>query len=826
MAQALLVQSQYAQLIARFGDIELKTPAAQANLKTSLAAAFALEGEAEASQAALATALAADPTYAPALMVQARAKAAAGDADGALSVLDSIIKRAPGSQEAWQLKGDVLSRRKGQADAALAAYRKVLEIKPGLKAGHVGVLTVLFEKGDLEGAAAQIEKLKTQYPNDVQARRFETLLAFERKNYQAASELSKQLLALAPNDPRSMQLAGTIALQHDDLPQAQDLLERTVKAAPHGRVGRQLLVTTYLRSGQTAKALSTLQPMLAAGEPDAATSALAGDVYRRSGDLAKARIYFARAAKLTPDNARARTSLALADLASGQSEQAFDQLREVSTANTDVTADLALFAIHLLHKDFAAANQAIDALEKKLPGKPVAARLRGRLLLLQDDLVGARKSFEQALAIDAGYFPAVDALASIDMLEGKPQDASHRIEAVLVKDPKNVPALRALATQRALSGAPKDEVAALLERAVAARPSAVSTRLALVELHLVNKDSAKAVAAAQDGLATDPSNALLLDALGRSQLASGDQQQALRTFTKAAGLQPPSALPHMRLAQAHLSAHDTAAAATSLRKALQIKPDLLEAQTMLMDLDIAGKDYAAARELARAVQSQRPRESIGYLLEADQAISQKRFDDALTVLRAGLKATPAPELAKKTHTTLTMAGRHDEAERFAAAWIRDQPRDAVFRLYMGDFAAARSDLPGAEKMYAAASQARPASALALNNLAWVSGQLGPSTAIGYAERALVLAPAYAEAMDTLAMLLSAKGDYTKALEWENKALALQPENGQMKLNLAKIHARGGNKVLARQQLEQLARLGEKFPAQAEVARLLKTLSEG
>ena len=823
LAQAMLVQGLYRPLIGAFADTELKSAAAQADLETSLAAAHALDGDAEASQAALAAALAADPTYTPALLVQARAKAAAGDVGSALAILDSIITHTPGSYEAWQLKGDVLSRNKDQADAALAAYRKVLEIKPGLIVAQLGVLTMLFRKGDLKAAAAQLKTLKKVHPNDARTRRFETLLAFESMNFEAASELAKQMLALAPKDLGNLQLAGKIALQRNELVQAQQLLEQVVQGAPNSRLSRQLLVTTYLRSGQITKAVATLQPMLAGGEPDAATSTLAGDVYRRAGDLPKAQSYFARAAKLAPNNARARTSLALAELASGQREQALDELQDLSKSDSDITADLALFAIHLLNKDFAAVHKAIDALELKLPGKAVAARLRGRTLMVQGDLIGARKSYERALAIDAGYFPAVEALASIDMAEGKQQDARRRIEAVLAKDENHVRALLVLAAQRAGSGAPKDEVAAVLQRAVAAAPTNPSIRLALVEFHLRSADNANAVAAAQDGVATLPSSASLLDALGRAQLAAGDRQRAITAYNKAAALQPQSVTPHLRLAQAQLSAENKTAAAASLRKALVIKPDLLQAQALLIDLAITGKDFAAANELAKTVQTQRPNEAIGYLLGANVALVQKKLDDALAVLRAGLKVAPAPELAKKLHSTLAAAGRREEAERFAAVWIKDKPRDGAFRLYLGDFAAARGDLPGAENRYTEVTKIEPTNPIALNNLAWVSGQLGRPSAIAYAEKALAQAPQYAESMDTLAMLWSAKGNYAKALEWENKALALQPQNGLMKLNLAKIHAQGGAKDLARQQLDQLAGLGDKFPAQDEVARLLKAL---
>ena len=73
------------------------------------------------------------------------------------------------------------------------------------------------------------------------------------------------------------------------------------------------------------------------------------------------------------------------------------------------------------------------------------------------------------------------------------------------------------------------------------------------------------------------------------------------------------------------------------------------------------------------------------------------------------------------------------------------------------------------------------------------------------------------------MLLSEKGNYAKAVELQNKAVSLQPENALFKLNLAKIHIKGGKKDLARKELDELAKLGDKFAGQAEVASLLKGL---
>ena len=172
---------------------------------------------------------------------------------------------------------------------------------------------------------------------------------------------------------------------------------------------------------------------------------------------------------------------------------------------------------------------------------------------------------------------------------------------------------------------------------------------------------------------------------------------------------------------------------------------------------------------------------------------------------------------------LGMAGQSAEADKFAASWQKEHPKDAVFLLYLGDAALAGKDYVSAERNYAAAVRLQPGSALAYNNLAWVTAKLNKEGAIGFAEKANALAPDQSAFMDTLALLLSEKGEYAKALALQSKALGLQPQNPVFKLNLAKIHLKGGAKELARKELDELGKLGDKFGGQTEVASLLKNL---
>jgi predicted Zn-dependent protease len=101
--------------------------------------------------------------------------------------------------------------------------------------------------------------------------------------------------------------------------------------------------------------------------------------------------------------------------------------------------------------------------------------------------------------------------------------------------------------------------------------------------------------------------------------------------------------------------------------------------------------------------------------------------------------------------------------------------------------------------------------------------LNKDGAIAYAEKAVAIAPNQPAFMDTLAVLLSDKNEYAKALELQKKVVSLQPEAPLFKLNLARIQIKSGDKAGAKVTLSELAKLGDKFGGQGEVASLLKGL---
>lgn len=823
LTRALVLQGNGQRAIQDFASVELKEAAATADFKTALATAYAQQGASEKATAALNEALAAVPGFGPALLLQARQKAVMGRFDEAFALLDQILAKNPAAYEALGTKGELLFFAKGDADGALKLQRQALAARKDWIPAHASVINILLSRRDLVAAKIELDALKKILPNHPQTRFYEAQLAALSNDQKTAKEITQQLLKIAPDNVEVLTLAGAIEMKSGSLVQAEALLAKAMQIAPEVANTRRLLAQSYSRSGQSTKASSTIAPLLERPDVDADTLAMAGQIALEAGDATTAEGYFGRAVKLDPKDSRIRTALAVQQLAKGNADVAYSQLQEIAATDSGTVADMALISAKMRQRDFVGALKGIDRLERKEPDKPFASQLRGQVQLAQGDVAAARQSFTKALSNNDTYFPAVASLAALDIRDNRPEKARKHFDKLLAADPNNVQALLAIAELRAQAGASKEEIAELLSNATKLNPTAADPRLLLVELALRTKDNKAALTAAQDGVAVLPDSSDLLDALGRAQLASGDANQAISSFNKAAGLRPRVPQPQMRLAETHMSAKNWTAARESLKRALDIAPKFLPAQRRLLLLELSDGRLDAALAVARQVQAERPDEGVGYLFAGDVEATRANWDAAAIGYRAGLKRSDSSELASKLYGVLLASRKRVEADSFAAAWIKNHPQDLVFRMSLGSMASARKDFPAAEDQFQAVVRAQPDNAMALNNLAWATHQLKKPGALAYAEKANALLPGEPAFMDTLAGALGDAGQVAKGIKLEKRAILLAPDRSAFRLNLAKLYLKAGDKNSAKNELDQLAKLGEKFTDHAEVGELLKSL---
>ena len=823
LAKALLLRYQFKPLIAEVGTLQLANAAAQADLKASLAAAMAADGQRERASALIESTLQATPQHAPSLMLKARMLARPGSLDEAISLVDTVLAREPANSDAWQLLGDLRLYGSRDLAKASAAYGQVLSLRPADLAAHSSLIFIALVEQDLGAARKQLGSMSKVLPGHPQTKFLTARVAFLGGDSTQARELVQQLLRVAPTNVALLEFAGAVELKLNSPLQAEPYLLKALAQKPDLPPVRRLLAEAYLRGGKPLKTLEVLRPNIDRATPDAMSLNLAAEAHLLTGDIKRAESFFQQASKLAPDDPKYKTALALTLLAKGQVELAFSELRAIAAAGPDTLADLSLISALVRRQKLDEALRAIDDLERKQPDKPTAANLRGRVQLARRDLAGARNSFEQALTKDPVFLPAIASLASIDIAEGKPGEAEKRYEAVVKLDPKNAQAYLALAQLKARSGGNKDEIGQLIDKAIQANPTDPASRLARIHQSISLRDMKSAMAAAQAGVAAIPEHPDMLDALGSLQLLAGESNQAILTFNKVALIQPTAVKFQLRLADAYLQGKDYVGAERSFKRALDISPNELSAQRGLIALSVRAKQPDRALTVARNLQRQRPDDSIGYLIEGDIHREFKDPDAAIKAYRKGLERPRTGRLAESLYNVLAVAKGQPEADRFGEEWVRSHPKGTDFQLFLGNNALAGNDLPKAERYFADVVKANPKNVFAMNNLAWAMAKQGKPGAVAMAERAVALVPDNAAVLDTLVHALAADNQLAKAIETAKAVLVLAADEPAYRLNLARLYVRAGEKANAKAELERLVSLGAKFARQSEVGELLKSL---
>lgn len=829
LAQALLAQGQPGEVIRQFLETRLADPAAQADLRTSVANAQAQEGNMEAARQAVQEALAARADHAQARLLMARFKANGGDIEGALTDLKALSTEQPKFAQALALQGDLLAA-KGQDEAALAQWRAALAAQPDLIAVHGAIITTLTATQRLDEADQAVAAMAKALPKHPETAFFQAVLAESRGDHARARELTQGLLRIAPENPRILLLAGQAQLALREHAQAEAHFAKAVQVAPKLAAARMMLAQAQLQANQGARAAATLEPLTSAEPPNIEALLLQGRALQQTGNTRGAEAAFARVAQLRPDDPRLRLARALGRMGGTPSAGAIDELGQIAQDDKGVEIDLTVVQARLRAGDAAGALRQVDRMAAKLKDSPLPEHVRGRIATVRGDAATARAHYEAALKLNPDYLPSVAGLAALDLAAGQPAAARERLTALQQRQPKNAAVMLALADVAVGSGQTA-EATGWLDKAVKAEPGSPLPRQMQIDILLGLGDTAAALSAARAAVIALPGHAGLMERLGRTELAANQAQAAVATFGKLVAQQPTAPRPLLLQAEAQRAAGNDSGAKASLAKAVELgrdQPEVLQAQATQAMRD---GQTEAALAAARKLQALPARAAGGWQLEGEALAAAGRWDAAAgafqralaQLTKDGAGGAPAGTLAARLHIALLKSGKTAEADRHAADWQARHADDVGFMLHLGDVALAGGKVEEAERQYRAVLQRQAQHAPALNNLAYLQCKRGEKAGLALAEKAVAASPGSAPLLDTLALCQAAAGLRDKAIESQRLAVKTAPEAASLRLTLARMLVEAGAKSDARIELRSLQQLGNRLPApqRDEVQRLLQ-----
>lgn len=820
LGNSLLAQGQFQQVLDETKQISAEKPSAE--ILSLRGNAYLALGKGQEAKASFEQALQNIPDFPAALIGLAGHALTEKNIDAATRFSEQAVAKNPQNTDAWLFKADLL-RAQGKIEFALAAYDQVLKLQPGNTSAHINKAFLEIGTGKFDAAKTDIEAARKAAPNSLMTFYTQALLDFRQGKHAAAWESLQQVLRAAPEYMPGVLLAGAVQYSLDSMPQAEQHLKKYLEKYPGSLYARKLMASILLKSRQPQRALEVLAPALKSPQQDAQVLSLAGESYMQTKDYTKATEYFEKASELAPQTSGIHTALGLSMLAQGENDRAVAELETAAGLdNKSPKADYLLVMTHLRLKEFDKALAAAKALEKEQPDNPLSHNLKGAAYLGKKDIANARASLEKALSLQPTYFPAAANLAQLDLQDKKPELAKKRFATLLEKDKKNAQAMTALAGLALSQGQPK-EATAWLERSSQENPDALQPALLLASHYLRIGEKQKALNFAQKLQGSNPSSPEVLDILAQIQFANGDKPAALETYQKLAAMKPDSAPAQLHIASVHMAMQNQAAALDALKKALALQPDYLDAQLALASLEANKGNHEQALAIARQIQKNNSKSPVGYELEGNLLIAQKKPDLAVKAFEQAFAISKTGPLMVKLHASLSQAGKSKEASTRLNQWLKEHPDDAATRVYLAETYVAEKQNKSAIDQYQTILSQNPKYVPALNNLAWLYQQEKDPRALEYAEKANQLAPENPGILDTLGWILVEQGDTKRGLPLLQKASTLAPQVAEIRYHYAVGLVKSSDKVKARKELEQLLATGKSFPHIEEAKALLKQL---
>lgn len=717
----------------------------------------------------------------------ARADMALGHANKAIQALEPQLKPGRDLAQARVVLADALvsTGRFGAAMQQLdtAEREDPKSPQPAFLRGRI-----LMSRG-LNGAAERALEaaLKRMPPGQPIPDRVNALIALTEArlalgDVQAASQSEAELAKIVPRSQVAMLLAARIKLARHDTRGALNALGVLVLSAPKFIQARMLLGRLQLSRGKLQLAIQQAEGVLQQSPDDAAARDLLATAELKLGEPKDALRDLAPVLGTRAANPQLLALVGRAASGVGGAETVLDVLE------TNAWADSHNPAVRLqLAQGYLLAKRPQDALWilKKVPEDKafVRDRLLITALLRARGPRAAQEQVERLLARHP-HDPAMDSLAAAYFVSrGDTARARSQLTHALAAAPGNAALAIELARVEMAAG---DSAAArqTLERVLAAHPELFPVRLVLADVLLRSKALGEARSVLEAGASSKAGSSLEF-ALARVDLARGKFKEANADLDKAIGPQPTSMAPSEEAVMLLLGAHQYKAALGRVDALLASDPHDPEVLALKGAVEMVLKDAPAAAAAYAAAQKQRPSAAV-----------------AVGLFRA------------------LLASNRPQPQKPLEQWLASEPHDWRVREMLGQYYIKIHALRPAAQQYEAVLRQAPKNVVALNDLAWLYGQLGDSRAESLAERAYRLSPQSAEVNDTLGWVLARKGDVSRSLPLLEHALKLDPSSPDIEYHYAFALAKSGKRLEARKLLQELLSTTKAFGARADAQRLL------
>lgn len=806
LAQAYLLQGMNKELLEKF-----KPPMATAELTAELLVVRGLAlntlGDQVAALSALATAEAASPKSTSVLVTAARIALLQSNFPMALEKAERALALDPRRVDAMLIKSQVQVA-SGNRNGALETLNQALTIAPHYLYAHLERATIELDLGQDDAASADVNEVLREQPNASPAIYLNGVLLSRAKKSAEADAQFQKISTMLDRFPRSYFFLAAVKFDLGQLAQALDNASRYYARHPADPDGVKLLAKVEIAGKRADQAIDLLLRARNQGISDADTVSLLNQAYvatgRTSEAVASLQQLGAPPSSTSPDGGPRDlpSSIGLApDIEGSEEAAAYNALRA---------------------GDLDTAAKSIDRLRGVQGNSEAVGLFNGLLAMLRQDYPEARKQYELLVANNPNSVKPRIGLAQIDLIEGRPDDAERRLQAILSTNPGDEGALQ-MALPALLSTNRVPQAITLLEAAVAAAPKNTHFSQSLIQLYMSSNQPAKALSLL-DQLAPQNADAPLELLSARAHVLAAMQRSddALKVYRFILNRLPgePRVVGEMMALQQ--AAHDFDAARQTVLDALKARPNDVALMRLLVGNALLNGGKDAAEKVLAQLDTDPVAHALVQTLRGDLAARDKRYAEAAEIYAAEFRAAPSSALAISAAQAYAQSGNLQRGDDIAAAWL-DQHQDDIPALRARtDLQMALGHTDAAIKLIERAVALQPDDWSALNNLAWLYAEKGDSRALAIARHTFAINPT-AEAADTLGWILVRNNQPAAALPVLAQAARALRNDPSVQYHFAAALAHSGRATEAIDVLRPAAEQALAFPEQGDARKLLQEL---
>ncbi|MBS0182889.1 MAG: tetratricopeptide repeat protein [Nitrospira sp.] len=527
----------------------------------------------------------------------------------------------------------------------------------------------------------QAEELAGQFPTEPDVAVLLATLYGQQQRYREAKATLRRALEAHPTDLDLLNNLSLILTQAKELSAVETVIRRMVEVEPQSMDHRVRLTRFYVRQAAHAKAEAVLRDAVALEPNNEQRRLILAELFMSRKDFPSAERVLLEAAAQISHSSQIQFNLASLYRKSGQDGKARERyaalVEEYKGKPIELEAKVKLAEMDLLAGKQADAERQVEEVLKQNPRSADGLILSGRMALTRRNGKDAVQAFRIVLHDQPDMAMGHYLLGQAYQLTGELNLAKESFEQAVVLYPDQVEAKRSLAVLDSKSGR-YEQARARLDNLLKQRPDDLQALDMLMMVSLVTKHWLEAERTLQRLQAVAKESPFTYMAEGRLHQARGRFERAVAAYERAVISAPTDpdpllSLVKLEVAQGHLQ-HMKLRMETTIAK----QPAHLFAHGLLGEVSLMAGDYSGADAHFDQATKLNPKWLTPWLNWGSLWLEQKRFDQAVLVVKNGLKVnTESEELYMLLASVHSAQGKVDDAISAYDAALRLNPKNVL-----------------------------------------------------------------------------------------------------------------------------------------------------